>query len=330
MACRATGVRVEKFSIGFGPEVLKWHREGTTYAVSLLPLGGFVKPAGESVTELDHHEPQPGDYLAAPLLSRIIIVIAGVVMNYVLAFVLFSAIFMMGHPVTGTTIGGFVEGFPAATSGLEEGDRIVALNGQAVQTWEEMTALLQSDVTLPLELLVEREGSVEEVAILLQPKIEETKDIWGDPVTLKIMGIQPHPEAQIFQKYSVGKALREALRAEIVITTGTYRALFALVVGKLSIKNLAGPVKIVSYTGDAVKLGLVYVLKLAAILSVSLAVINLLPIPALDGGHLLFLLIEGIRRRPVSLEVQEKATQFGFMLLMVLMVFVIYNDIVNY
>lgn len=332
IACRLLGVEVEKFSIGFGPEVFHWQGKKTRYAISLLPLGGFVKPAGESLSEMEGKAPKPGDYLAAPLFSRMIIVSAGVIMNYLLAIFLFTAVFNVGRPVPGTTIGGFVDGYPAKTSGLQVGDKIIAVNQQPAASWNELTGFFTESSTEVFQLTVERrtEGQPStRLDVAVAPKIEEVKDVFGKTHNLKRIGITPHPEANVFEKYSFIESLKHAWQAVFDLATMSYQAIFYLLTGKLSLKTLAGPIGIVALTGSAAQLGLPYVLQLAATLSVSLAVINLLPVPALDGGHLFFLMIEGLRRKPVSLQVQERASQVGFILLMALMVCVIYNDLVN-
>lgn len=332
IACRLCKVKVEKFSVGFGPEIIHWQGKETRYAISLFPLGGFVKPAGESVGELQDSAPRPGDYLAAPVLSRIIIVTAGVVMNYVLAFVIFVVIFMMGRPVPGTTIGGFVEGYPAAVSGLAEGDTILQINEKPVASWMDLTETLEALPDGPIALIVERKnelGQIAPVALSVVPQTEEVKDLFGEVHRVKRLGITPHPESRQFERYGFVKALGMSWQTEKYLTVMTHKAIFYLITGRLSVKSISGPIGIISMTGDAAKLGFPYLLQLTATLSVSLAVINLLPIPALDGGHLFFLLIEAIRRKQLSLVVQERATQVGFMLLMALMVFILYNDLVN-
>ena len=327
LACRLTGVKVEKFSIGFGPEIFNWQGGGTRYVISLLPLGGFVKPAGETVSETDASGPKPGDYLAAPLLSRIFIVCAGVAMNYILAFVLFTAIFLMGRPVPGTTVGGFMKGYPAETSGLAAGDQITALNGQKVETWKDLTDLIEISSGAPVEITVER--GAQKLALKIIPKVESGKDLFGHTGQVKRLGIMPDPKANKFEKYGLKDSLRAAWETEVFLTVMTHKAIFYMIMGKLSMKALSGPIGIVTMTGSALHLGLPYILQLTATLSISLGVINLFPVPALDGGHLLFLLIEAVRRKRVSLEFQERATQVGFLLLLTLMVFIIYNDLVN-
>ncbi len=328
IACRLSGVKVEKFSIGFGPEIFYWQGRETRYALSLFPLGGFVKPAGESASEVTAQGGlRPGDYLSAPLTHRIFIVAAGVLMNYLLAFFLFTAIFMMGRPIPGTTLGGFIKGYPAEASGLQAGDRILEVGSERVQTWSELTTALEKSETPEVMLVVEREGRA--IPIPIQPKVDEVTDLFGNPVKLKRLGITPHPEAYVFERYGLWGSLKRAWEIEAFLTVMTHKAIYYLLIGKLSMKTISGPIGIVAMTGDAARLGLPYLLQLTATLSVSLAVMNLLPIPALDGGHLLFLLIEGIRRKRVSLQAQERATQVGFVLLLVFAGFVIYNDLVN-
>ena len=331
LACRMTGVKVEKFSIGFGPEIFHWQGKETRYVVSLLPLGGYVKPSGESVSELEESGPRSGDYLAAPVGKRIFIVVSGVLMNYLLAFVLFTVLFMTGRPVPGTMIGTFIDGYPAKTSGLAIGDKFLKVNGEEVNTWPQLTGALEKSPAGDSEFLVERkEGDrLSQLTFRIAPKAEEVKDVFGGSFQMKRLGITPHPQANEFERFGFGEAISHAWETEAGMTVVTHKAIFFLLLGKISVKTLTGPIGIISMAGTAARMGLPYILHLAATLSVSLAVLNLLPIPALDGGHFFFLLIEAIRRKPVSLVVQERATQVGFTLLLTLMALVIYNDLVN-
>lgn len=327
LACRLFRIRVEKFSIGFGPEILRWKGKETEYVLSLFPIGGYVKPAGETVSEVDSDKgPQPGDYLAAPLPARIAVVCAGVAMNYVLAIALFFCLFLAGRPVAGTVIGGFVAGYPAETSGLMKNDKVLAVDGVPVQTFEEMTRRFHASASNRLiHLTFERSEEVLELDVAF--KEENIQDLFGKEVSVKRLGIQPSPEASLYERYAAVPAFQEAVRTVFHLAGLTYKSIFYLCIGKMSLKTMTGPVGIVAVTGDAARLGWRYVVQLTANLSVSLAVINLLPIPALDGGHLFFLLIEAVRRKKVSLQFQDRAAQAGFALLMVLMVFVVYNDL---
>lgn len=327
IACRLSGVRVEKFSIGFGPELFHIQGKETRYVVSVLPVGGYVKPAGESLSELGAEGPRPTDYLGASVAKRIFIVVSGVLMNYLLAFVLFTAIYRMGRPVPLAQIGGFVAGYPAEASGLAKGDRIVAVGETPVESWEALTTALGRSEGPEVELQVLRRNRTftREVPV----RDESVKDVFGETHVVRRIGILPDAEAYQLERLSLFPALREAFVTEVHLSVMTYQAIFYLVTGRLSLRTVSGPIGIMAMTGTAAKMGPIYVLHLTAILSISLAVINLLPIPALDGGHLLFLFIEVLQRRRVSLEFQERATQVGFVLLMALMAFVIYNDLAN-
>lgn len=327
IACRLSRVKVEKFSIGFGPEIFHYQGPETRYAVSLLPFGGYVKPSGESVSDLGSEGPKPYDYLAASVPKRMFIVVAGVLMNYLLSFFLFILIFLLGRPVPLAQIGGLVEGYPAEKSGILKGDRVFKVQGIEVQTWEELTQNLNRMTGGKVELQVMRQNKMETINIPV--RIETVQDIFGEPHQLPRIGILPDREAVRTEKLAPVPAVKEAFLTETHITVMTYKAIFYLITGRLSAKTISGPIGIMAMTGMAAKRGLVSLFNLMAVLSISLAVINLLPVPALDGGHLLFLLIEAIQGRRVSLQFQERATQVGFALLMALMAFVLYNDFVN-
>jgi len=327
IACRMTRVKVEKFSIGFGPEIFAWQGKETKYVISIIPFGGFVKPQGESVEDLGGEViPREGDYLKASILARIFIVIAGAAMNYILAFVLFSFIFMVGKPTLSNVVGDFVDGYPAKESGLQKGDEIIAINGAKVANWMEVTEKIMDNEKESIDFEVVRNNTVQRIVI--SPKVEQGKDIFGDVKRMNRIGIMPSQEFT-YEKYGFLQSFQKGWIVLWDTTRMTYKALWRLITGRLSLKTLSGPIGIVVITGKAAELGIVYVLQLTALISATLAIFNLLPFPALDGGHLLFLTIEAIFRRPVSLKVQEKLTQAGFLLLMVLMVVVMYNDLVN-
>lgn len=332
IACRISKVRVEKFSIGFGPELFHWQSGETRFSLSLFPLGGFVSPAGEEASRIGPEGPKPGDFLAAPVLSRILIVISGVVMNYVLAFLIFWTVLMIGRPMPGAVVGGFVKGYPAAASLLKVKDKILKVDGRVVANWKEILERFDAAPGEMIQLDVERPqagGPAERLMVGIKPKVEEALDIFGKKVSVKRVGITPDPMAFELERYGPLPALVKAWELEVFHTVLTHKALFYLITGRLSPKNLMGPLGIIQMSGQAAKAGISSLLQLLAVLSVSLAVINLLPLPALDGGHLVFLLIELLTRRRVSPIWQERITTVGFFLLMALMVFVIYNDAVN-
>ncbi len=332
IACRLCKVKVEKFSIGFGPELFHWQSKETRFSLSILPLGGFVSPAGEEASKIGPEGPRPGDFLAAPVFSRMFIVVSGVIMNYALAFVLFCIIFMMGRPIPGTVIGAFVKDYPAAVSGLQVGDKIVRVNGAAVADWSDILENIDKTTTPSIQLTVERRQdnlAARQIEISVVPKVDSVKDLLGRSAAAKRVGITPDPKVFVYEKYSFFPALGKAWEMEAFHTVLTHKALFYLFTGQLSPKNLMGPLGIIQISGQAARAGFATLLQLLAILSISLAVINLLPFPALDGGHVVFLLIEWVTRKRVSPVIQEKASTVGFVLLMALMVFVFYNDFVN-
>jgi regulator of sigma E protease len=253
-------------------------------------------------------------------------------MNYLLAFVVFWAVFMIGRPMPGTVVGGFVKGYPAEASLLKINDKILKVNDKEVANWKDI--LEQFDVTsgAMIKLNVERpraDAQPEMLTVQIKPKVEEAKDLFGKAVRMKRVGITPDPAAYVSERYAPLTALRKAWDLEVQQTVMTHKALFYLITGQVSPKNLMGPLGIIQISGQAAKAGLAAILQLLAVLSVSLAVINLFPFPALDGGHLVFLLIELVTRRRISPVWQERITTGGFFLLMALMALVLYNDVVN-
>lgn len=327
LACRISGVGVEKFSIGFGPEILAWQGRETRYSISWIPFGGFVKPQGESFdVVVKRGRLDARDYLAASIPKRLLILVAGVAMNYLLAYVLFVWMMTMGHPVLSTTLGALKQGYPAEISGLHIGDQVTALNGLPVSDWQDLTMKIMQTNGEELQFTVRRDG-VEEI-IRVMPKLEDGQDLFGQSKKVPKIGILPSDQYSI-ERFEFEVALQKAWEIEWRLTALTHEALWRLVTGQLSLKTVSGPIGIMALAGSAAKVGLPALLQLMAVLSVSLAVINLLPIPALDGGHVFFLLAEFIFRKPVSPAVQDRVTQFGFYFLMALMVLVVYNDLVN-
>ncbi len=328
LACRFAGVGVEKFSIGFGPELISWQGKETRYSLSLIPFGGFVKPSGETQEEIKERGGQmkSGDFLAASVWNRFLILVAGVAMNFLFAYILFVSVMFIGRPMLSTTIGGFVSGYPAETSGLKSGDKVTHVNGNGVHNWQDMVLQILESKGNRLEFSVARNETAEKFTVI--PQFEEGRDIFGQTKRVPRIGIQPSEEF-VVEQYGLIESMIKAAEFEWHLTALTYEALWRLATGQLSLKTISGPIGIVSMAGTAAKMGIIALLQFAAVLSVSLGVINSLPIPALDGGHLFFLAIEAVRRKQLSLTVQERMTQIGFYFLMVLMVLVVFNDLIN-
>ncbi len=317
-------VRVETFSFGFGKKLLSLKRADTEYCISLIPLGGYVKLAGDNPEE--KREEKEWEFLSKSVEARAAIVLAGPVFNYIIAFIFFSLIFLVGYPSKTSKIGEVKENYPAKESGLQKDDRVISIDGKEVKLWDDLSALIHSKVSGgAVNLQIQRQGRLLNVAVV--PKIEEVNTIFGEKSKIGLIGIGPSEETQIV-RYSLPQAMYQGANRVIILTKMTYFALYKMAVGKMSVRDsLAGPVVIFQITGEAAKSGFIYVLQIMAALSVSLAIINLFPVPVLDGGHLLFLILEKIKGKPVSIKAQEIAARVGFSMLMVLMCFVFYNDL---
>ena len=325
---RRLGVRVDYFSLGFGPKIFGWKKGETEYRLSLVPVGGYVKMAGEEAAGASGVG-EPWEYLSKPVWAKASIVAAGPSVNYLMAFFLFFFIFATGNPQSSNKVGQVIENFPAETAGLKAGDRVLAVAGQATPYWEDVQRLISNHLeggTLPFE--VEREERRFTLSIV--PKVVEQKDLLGKLQRRAAIGIYPSDEV-IFVRYSIPEAAGKALNQLVSLTTMTLKALGKLVTGGLPMKeSLTGPIGIFFITQKAARLGIPYLLQVCAILSASLAIFNFLPIPALDGGHLFFLGLEALKGRPISERVQELSRQVGFYFLIGLMVFVLYNDLIRW
>jgi len=315
------GVRVEAFSLGFGPKLWSTKKGETEYKICLVPLGGYVKMAGEESGE--KRTGAEWEFYSKPAGRRFNIIAAGPVVNYLLGIILFCIVFMMGTSVLTSHIGEVMEGYPAEKAGLKAGDRIIEMEGKKVESWTDVTNIIYSKKEGNIELSVKRNKRVLDFIV----ERESAKDLLGRPV--RIIGIKPSDEVE-FVKYGLGGSLKMAAGMTWNITALTYRAIGGMLTGAVPMKGLAGPVRIFAITGQAAKAGIVPLLSISALISVSLAIINLLPLPPLDGGHILFLGIEKLRGRPIDVKVQETVQQVGWVLLMTLLVVVSWNDITSF
>ncbi len=322
IVAKLSGVCVEQFSIGFGPEIFKVKKGDTLYSIAMIPFGGFVKMAGESYEDLKGKEPSKRDFLGQPLLNRFLIVFAGPLMNYFLAFVFLIIAFMAGAPSFQAVIGETIEGYPADVSGIMGGDKVLSVNGAEVNSWPEMQHAIFSaeGESVSLEIL-----RGDKIITLNVPLFEKSADDGkGGKKTYKVIGVMP--------KIIKGDIIHSVVlsgKSIFFLTEHIFRSLGKLITGKVSPKQLSGPLGIMIISSKVAKKGLIDLIVFTAFLSVSLAVFNLLPIPALDGGHIFFMLLEAIMGRPVSFELQGKIAQGGFIFLMCLMVLIIYNDVLN-
>jgi len=318
------GVRVEAFSLGFGPKIVGIRRGDTEYRICAIPLGGYVKMAGENVT--DKPTGAKWEFLSKSVGERFKIVISGAFLNYILGFVIFSLVFMIGIPIQQDVnrIGSLMRGYPAAEAGLQAGDAIIAVDGRKTQTWEELVKIIYKKTEGTLQLKVKRDAQI--LKVDLKPRVEK-KFILGGGKEVALIGIRPEHD---LQKYSFFQSIKMGGQKLINLTTLTFKVIGGMITGKHSLRELTGPVGIFMITGEMASLGFVYLLNFIGFISASLAIINVLPIPVLDGGHILFLAIEKIRRKPLSFKAQETASQIGLFALITLTIFVFYSDFIKF
>ena len=420
---RWTGVGVERFSIGFGPVLLRWRGKETEYALSAIPMGGYVKMMGEESPLEGGAQPDydPAKAFALkPLWARFLIVFAGPAMNLVLAAVIFAVVLAtLGRPVWPPVVGRVTEGSPAAAAGLRTGDAVTAVNGRPIRYWEDLDRAVSKSDGRPLELRV-KHGDSEQTATVTphkrtttDPIFREAREAWdigagpqlipqissasaGSPaekaglkagdVVLNVAGqavytpedlveairsrpgqsfpmtierdgktltvnVTPEPvkektpdgqerevgriqagiatKAVSFEPYNPVAALGHGVTKTWDMTVLTIKGLWKLVSRQIDSSNIGGPIQIATEAGRQAKDGMASLALFTAIISVNLAVLNLLPVPMLDGGHLFFFVIEAILGRPLSLQKREAAQRVGFVLLMLLMVYALYNDLVR-
>lgn len=318
---RACGIRVEKFSIGFGPVVFGQKRGETEFCVSLLPLGGFVKLAGENPEEA---KGLPFEFQSKRFIQKFAVVVAGPLMNALLAFVIFAGVYLVGQPTLSTTVGKIMPGTPAESAGLESGDKILNVDGKSVRLWEDVLLAIRQGGER-LEFGIERKGVSQTVEIVTQAR--EARGFFGKKTTHRFVGIAPSAEI-FYERQGFFKAIRLGFLKVCFLTSSIFYSLGLVVTGALPFKDsLTGPIGIFMMTQEAARSGVLVLLNFVASLSVSLFVLNLLPIPVLDGGHLVFFAIEKLKGSPLKESVKERLTQGGLVALMALMAFVILQDV---
>lgn len=329
IAARRLGVKVEKFSIGFGPQIFGRKKGDTEYAVSAIPLGGYVKLSGDSRQEAKGN---PDEYMSKTLLARAQILFAGSLFNYLLGFLCFWLVFFAGYPALTTKVGDVLDGFGAKDAGILVGDNITAINGSKVGNWEELWDALQqasrkqgSAAVVRVSFL--REGRDHTVDVRMKEK--QGYDLLGQKRSASLIGISPRMDEFVKVRHGFLRAFVLSAEKTWVLTALTYKSLWFMLQGRLSLKSLTGVVGLAPITARAVSMGMLAVVQLVALLSVSLAIFNLLPLPVLDGGHLLFLAIEKIRGKALSLNAERIVTNAGMGLIILLAAVVTYNDIIR-
>jgi regulator of sigma E protease len=328
---RRNRVRVETFSIGFGPELFgRNDAHGTRWKFSAIPLGGYVKMLGDadaaSATVDQATAGEPESFPSKTVLQRMAIIVAGPGANFVFAIVILALLFTFnGRPFTPPEVGSVQEGSPAAAAGLLPGDRIVGVGDETIESFEGLQAVVRDRAEEPLAFVIERDGA--RLELIVTPNLTEITDRFGNTHRVGLIGVSRGGVE--FRKTNPFMALFEATAETARITGATLGALWEMVIGSRGTSELGGPLRIAQMSGQIAQDGIVPVLWFTALLSINLGLINLFPIPMLDGGHLVLYGIEAARGRPLTERAQEIAFRFGLAMVLSLMVFATWNDLVQ-
>lgn len=332
---RRNGVRIEVFSIGFGPELFGWNdRAGTRWKFSAIPLGGYVKFFGDAdaastpgaeLPEMTEAE-KAVSFHHKRLGQRAAIVAAGPIANFLFAIVLYAGLFsFVGQPFTPPDVGGVVAGSAAEGADIRSGDRIVRINGERIERFEDIQRIVQLGLDQPLTIAVQRDGR--EVSLTATPTVTMEADRLGNQIRVARLGIRGGGIE--FVRHGPVDAVWRAVSETYTQSVATLKALGQIIVGRRSSDELGGPIRIAQMSGEVAQGGLSYLAAFMAILSINLGLINLFPVPLLDGGHLLFYFFEALRGRPLDQRAQEYGFRVGMVLVFSLMIFATWNDLVH-
>lgn len=352
LVAKLLGVSVEKFSLGFGPKLIGKKIGETEYMISAFPLGGYVKMFGEGgfVEGGEAHHPASGDETPAgamaaevprelteeersrsfahkPPLARIAIVMAGPAFNLIFAWLIFVVLFMVGVPTITAKVGEVLADKPAARAGIQKGDVVTAIDGKPIRQWEDISGAIAKGKGSPITINVKRDSQA--LTFTVTPEIREGKSLFGETVKKPAIGIAAAGEV-VTESHSPVQAMVKGSGYTWKMIDLTVMSLVKMVQRVVPLDSIGGPIMIVKMAGETAQSGGTSFLSFVALLSVNLGVLNLLPVPVLDGGHLFFFFWELVFRRPVSQKAREYAQQIGLMLLLGLMLLAFYNDIIRY
>jgi regulator of sigma E protease len=340
LVARWAGVRVLVFSIGFGPELFGFNdRHGTRWKVSAIPLGGYVKFFGDdnaasvpdqAALAAMSEEERRHSFVHQPVGPRAAIVVAGPLANFLLAIVIFAGLFMIfGKPSTSPRVDAVQPGSAAAAAGFQPGDLVLTINGRPIDSFPDMQQIVSTSAGETLVFEVERGGA--RVTLKAVPALKEIKDRFGNVIRQGQLGItrSPTPEDTHFQPVGPLKAVELGVQRTWFVVERTLSYIGGVVAGREAADQLGGPIRIAQVSGQVATEGLGSLFSLAAVLSVSIGLLNLFPVPLLDGGHLLFYAIEAVRGKPLSERAQEVGFRIGLAIVVMLMIFATYNDILH-
>jgi regulator of sigma E protease len=338
VVARWCGVKVQAFSIGFGREIWGFYdRHGTRWRLAWIPLGGYVKfvddengasvPSRDSLARMTQEERQ-GAFQTKSLGRRAAIVAAGPIANFLLAIVIFAGIFaIVGVQITSAKIDEVIADGPAAQAGFQAGDVIVAIDGEPIKSFQEMQRVVSTSADQPLNFEINRGGL--RMNLTATPARREHEDRFGNKIRVGVIGIRRtmQPQDLEYQRHGVLESIGLGVRETHFVISRTLGYLKDVVLGREAADQLGGPIRIAEVSGQVASNGFVPLLNLTAILSVSIGLLNLFPIPLLDGGHLMFYLMEAIRRKPLSERTQEIGFRIGLSLVLMLMIYATFNDL---
>ncbi|HIJ96319.1 MAG TPA: RIP metalloprotease RseP [Desulfuromonadales bacterium] len=352
LVAKLMGVSVEKFSLGFGPKLIGKQIGETEYLLSAFPLGGYVKMFGEGgfieggeshhpPVEDEHQTEQTAEpvlreltdeeksrsFAHKPPLARIAIVMAGPVFNLLFAWLIFMLLYTMGVPAVTTKIGEVLKDKPAAKAGIQKGDLLTSINNKPVKRWDEIAEGVTASKGQPLTIVVKRGG--QDISYTITPEARVSKNLFGEKVNGYAIGVASAGEV-VTEYFNPLQAIVKGTEQTWKVIDLTFMSLVKMMQRVVPMDSVGGPIMIAKMAGEQASAGVGSFLAFMALLSINLGVLNLLPVPVLDGGHLLFFFIELIFRRPVPQKVREYAQQIGMVLLLGLMVLAFYNDIIRY
>jgi regulator of sigma E protease len=338
LVARWCGVRVLVFSIGFGPEIVGFNdRHGTRWKIAAVPLGGYVKFYGDenaaSVPDTEHlaamtEQQRRESFFHKGVGARAAIVAAGPIANFILAIVIFAGVFMFyGKQSTTARVDTVQSESAAAAAGFKPGDIVLAINGRKIESFSDMQRLVSTSAGEILTVEVDRSGQL--LTLTATPALKEIKDSFGNTHRIGVLGISRSmaPDDLKLQPVAPLDAVAMGVSETWFVVERTLSYIGGVIVGREAADQLGGPIRIAQVSGQVATAGLVALIHLAAVLSVSIGLLNLFPIPLLDGGHLLYYSVEAVRRRPLSERAQELGFRIGLAIVLMLMLFATFNDI---
>ena len=320
-------VKVLKFSLGFGRKLIGKKMGETEYVISAFPLGGYVKMFGEEDDEEITPEEAHRSFYRQPVLNRIVIAAAGPIFNFLLAFLLFSGIYLIsGYPIITAEVGQVRPNSPAHKAGILKGDIIEYIEGKKINKWHDIKEFVEKSPDRGLRMVIMRGDK--RISTIVFPEEEIVKNIFGEEIKSALIGIVTSGSIKQL-KLTPFQAIKEGGKKTWEVTSLTVLVIVKLFQGVVPLKTVGGPIMIGQLAGDIARKNLGYLFPFMAVISINLAILNLLPVPVLDGGMILFCLIECIIRKPISIKKREMAQKIGFSLLILLIVIVFYNDLVR-